>query len=67
MTTFSAGPSPQLLLVVAGTHLVDRRIEGEGLELSEAARMHRLDDDQAPDRVQLEPRGIDNEVELVRM
>jgi len=53
--------------VVVEHDLVDRRIEGEWLELSESARMHRLDDDQPPHRVELEPRRIDNEVELVRM
>jgi hypothetical protein len=53
--------------VVVEDDLVDVRIERERLELAESARMHRLDDDQAPDRVQLEPGGVDNEIQLVRV
>src|SRR5919204_1475750 len=45
--------------------LVDLRIERQGLELAEPRGVDGLDDDQAPDRVELEPGSLDHEVQLV--
>jgi hypothetical protein len=56
------GPVGQLLLaVVVEDDLVDRRIERELLELAESACVDGFDDDQTPNRIELEPRGVDDE------
>jgi hypothetical protein len=50
--------------VVVEDHLLDRGVEGNALELAEPRGVNRLDDDQAADRLQLEPRRVD-ELELL--
>src|SRR5205085_4014595 len=60
-------PVGQLVAVMVEDDLFYRRIEGYRLELAESRGVHRLDDDQAPNRIQLEPRRVDDEIELVGM
>jgi hypothetical protein len=50
--------------VVVEDHGLHGRVTRHGLELPEAGRVHRLDDDQARDRVELEPAGL-GKAELV--
>ena len=52
-------------MVVEDDHL-DPGIAGDPLELAEALRLHRLDDDQPADRVEVEPPGL-RDLELVRV
>ena len=59
-------PRGKLRGVMVEDDLLDLRIEGNGLQLAEARGVNRLDDDQAPDRVELETRGFDD-VKLVRV
>ena len=55
------------LSVVVEEHLLDARVERDRLELAEPRRARGLDDDQSPDRVELEAVGLDDGVELVRV
>ena len=47
-------------------HRLDVRVARNRLEIAEARRRRGLDDDQPPDRLLLQPRGL-NSVELVRV
>ena len=58
-------PLRELVAVVVEEHLLHCRIEGDALELPEPRRLRRLDDDEAADRVELEPARIDHAAELV--
>ncbi len=60
------GPFRQIARVVVEDDLLDVRVERDLLELPQAGRVHRLDDDQAPDRVELESGGL-REPQLVRV
>src|SRR6185312_14004751 len=59
------GPVGALVSVMIEDDLLDFRVAGDAFELTEPGRVNRLDHDQAPDRIELEPRGLDDEVELV--
>ena len=58
-------PLRKLVVVVVEEHLLHRRIEGDTLELPEPRRLCGLDDDEAADRVELEPARLDHAAELV--
>ncbi len=60
-------PVGQLAAVVVEQHLLDRGIERDLLQLPEPRGLSRLDDDESPDRVELEATRLDDAVELVRV
>ncbi len=58
-------PVGKLDAVVVEENLLDCRVQGDLLELAEARCVHRLDDDETPDRVDLQPTALHDRAELV--
>ena len=54
-----------VLAVVVEEHLLDVRVESDRFELAEPRRARHLDDDQAPDRVELEAAHLGDGAELL--
>ena len=59
-------PVRRLAGMVVEDHDLDRGIARDALELAEALRMHRLDDDEPPDRARVDSPGLE-QLQLVRM